>query len=92
MNKKIKFEELLKDEQDVLKQVYGLQFSDTRGYNPQKIIYIEELNDEEKQFFDKNNLISVNQFVQKLYKISGNLIPLRFNLAVNNLIKNTEEL
>ena len=88
MKKRIKFEELPKNEQDILNQIYGLQ----RGYNPQKIICIEELTDEEKPFFDKNNLMSANQFVQKLYKISGNLIPLRFNLAVNSLIKNTEEL
>ena len=92
MHRKIKFEELSKDEQEVLKQVYGLQFSGTRGYNPQKIIYVEEINDDEKPFFDKNNLTSANQFVQKLYKISGNLIPLRFNLAVSSLVKNTEEM
>ena len=88
----MKFGELPKDEQEILNQVYGLQFSGTRGYNPQTIKYVEEINEEEKRFFDKNTLISANQFVQKLYKISGNLIPLRFNLAVNNLIKNTEEL
>ena len=81
-----------KDEKDILKQVYGLQFSEVRGYNPKTIKYVEDITDEEKQFFDKNNLISANQFIQKLYKISGNLIPLRFNLAVNNLIKKTEEL
>ena len=84
----MKFEELPKNEQDILNQIYGLQ----RDYNPQKIISVEELTDEEKPFFDKNNLMSANQFVQKLYKISGNLMPLRFNLAVNDLIKNTEEL
>ena len=54
MHKKIKFEELSKEEQEVLKQVYGLQFSDARGYNPQKIIYVEEINNDEKTFFDKN--------------------------------------
>ena len=92
MSNKIKFEELSTGEQEVLKQVYGLQFSGARGYNPQTITYVEEITEEEKPLFDKSNLISANQFVQRLYKISGNLIPLRFNLAVNNLIKNTEEM
>ena len=92
MNKKITFAELPKDEQKFLNQVYGVQVSGSTGYNPKTITYVEELDEAEKQFFDKNNLISANQFVQKLYKISGNLIPLRFNLAVSNLIKNTEEL
>ena len=88
----MKFEELSKSEQEILKQIYGLQFSGSRGYNPHTITYIEEINEKEKPFFDKNNLISTNQFVQKLYKIGGNLIPLRFNLAVSNLVKNTEEM
>ena len=92
MSKKIKFEELPKNDQEILKQIYGQQIINSKGYNPQTIKHIEELMDEEKPFFDKNNLMSANQFVQKLYKISGNLMPLRFNLAVNDLIKNTEEL
>ena len=51
MNKKIKFEELPKNEQDILGQIYGLQLGDSRGYNPQKIICVEELTDAEKPFF-----------------------------------------
>ena len=88
----MKFEELTKGEQEILKQIYGIQLNVGIGYNSNRIIHVEELNDYEKQLFDKDNLISANQFVQKLYKISGNLIPLRFNLAVNNLIKNIEEM
>ena len=88
----MKFEDLPKVEQETLTQIYGMQFSGSRGYNPHTITYAEEISEKEKPFFDKNSLISTNQFVQKLYKISGNLIPLRFNLAVSNLVKNTEEM
>ena len=88
----MKFEELTKSEREILKQIYGIQLNVGIGHSSNKIIHVEELNDYEKQLFDKDNLISANQFVQKLYKISGNLIPLRFNLAVNNLIKSTEEM
>lgn len=88
----MKFKDLPEVEQETLNQIYGLQFSGSRGYNPNTITYVEEISEKEKPFFDKNNLISANQFVQKLYKISGNLIPLRFNLAVSNLIKNIKEL
>ncbi len=92
MNKKIRFEELPKNEQNILNQIYGQQLNDTKGYSPKKITYIEELEDYEQVFFNMNNLMASNQFVQKLYKISGDLIPLRFNLAVSNLIKDTEKL
>ena len=88
----MKFEELSKSEQEILNQIYGNQLNGRTGYNPNEIIHIEELDDDEKQLFDKNNLMSANQFVQKLYKISGYLIPLRFNLAVSNLINNTKEM
>ena len=88
----MKFKDLPEVEQETLNQIYGLQFSGSRGYNPNTITYVEKISEKEKPFFDKNNLISANQFVQKLYKISGNLIPLRFNLAVSNLIKNIKEL
>ena len=92
MSIKIKFEELPKNEQNILNQIYGQQLNEMIAYNPQKILYVEELSDEEKIYFDKNAAISQNVFVQKLYKLSGNLIPLKFNLTVNNLIKNTDAL
>ena len=92
MSKKIKFEELPKNDQEILNQIYGTQFSGGRGYGHNQILYVDELNDGEKYFFNKDNLTSANQFVQRLYKISGNLMPLKFNLAVTNLIRNTEEL
>ena len=92
MNNKINFEELPKNDQNVLNQIYGKQLIDVKGYNPKRIAYIKELEDYEKVFFSKNDLISANQFVQKLYKISGKIIPLKFNLAVSNLINDTEEL
>ena len=92
MNLKINFDELPESEQNFLTMVYGSQVVSRSVYNLKKILYVKELEENEKVFFDKNNLVSTNFFIQKLYKIQGNLIPLRFNLAVNKLIENTEEL
>ena len=89
MTHKINFESLPQDEQKILNQLYGTQ---TSGYNLKKILYVEELTEEEKVYFDKNILASPNFFVQRLYKISGNLIPLKFNLAISKLIESTDEL
>ena len=90
--KKIYFDELSKQDQDVLTMIYGDQSVSKFIYNSQKFSYIAELEDNEKIFFDKKTFGSPNFFIQKLYKIKGNLIPLKFNLAVNKLVENTEEL
>ncbi len=92
MSKRIKFGELSKSEQDAINQIYGINDSDLRNYQQQRILYLEELSQNERLYFDTNNIMSANQIVQKLYKISGNLLTLRFNRAVNNLVQNTEEL
>ena len=85
MDTKLKFNELPEDEQNILNQIYGVRKQKT-------IESVEELNEEEKFFFKKDNLISPSFFVQKLYKIKGNLIPLRFNLAVSKLFEANEAL
>ena len=41
MSKKIKFEELPKNDQEILKQIYGQQIINSKGYNPQTIKHIE---------------------------------------------------
>ena len=92
MSKRLKFGELTKSEQDVLNQIYGKQNSNLNNYQRQNILYVESLNQDERLYFDTNNIMSANQIVQKLYKISGNLVTVHFNRAVNNLIQNTEEL
>ena len=88
MNKKIFFDDLPQEEQDVLTQIYGAQ----SGYTAKKISYVQELEEDEEYYFDKNVFQSPNFFVQRLYKVSGNLVPLKFNLAVSKLIEQTDEL
>jgi len=88
MAEKIYFENLPQAEKNILTQVYGSQ----TGYVTKKILYVEEISDDEKYFFDKDNFVSPNFFVQKLYKVSGNILPLKFNLAVSKLIEQTDAL
>ena len=85
---KIKFENLPLLEQNVLTQIYGSQ----SGYTTHKIAYVEELSDWEQTFFDRGNLVSPNFFVQRLYKVSGNIVPLKFNLVVSRLLEVTDAL
>ena len=47
---------------------------------------IVDLSAEEQKFFDNKNFVSPNFSVQTLYKVSGQIIPLRFNLAVHNMM------
>ena len=88
MTGKIYFENLPQVEQNILSQVYGSQTS----YVSKKILYVEELSEHEKIFFDKENFTSPSFFVQKLYKVAGNILPLKFNLAVSKLIEKTDAL
>ena len=88
MANKINFENLPQAEKNILTQVYGSQ----TGYVTKKILYVEEISADEKYFFDKDNFVSPNFFVQKLYKVAGNILPLKFNLAVSKLIEQTDAL
>ena len=88
MTEKIYFENLPQNEQNILTQIYGSQI----GYSVKKILYVEELSEHEKIFFDKDNFTSPSFFVQKLYKVAGNILPLKFNLAVSKLIEKTDAL
>ena len=95
MSDKIYFENLPTREQEILNQLYGRQvqmISYTAGTHSRKISYLGELDENEKIFFTRSNFVSPNLFVQKLYKVSGKIIPMKFNLAVAKLIEHTEEL
>lgn len=77
--------ELTNEEKNILEQVYG-KFIFNSGYNPNNIDEVRELTDEEKRFFDKKNYISPHFCVQTLYKIKGEVLPLKFNRAVRNML------
>ena len=82
---------LTHDEKNILESVYGRQVSGV-GYNPRKLEAVMDLNAHEKKFFAEKNFVSPHFFVQTLYKISGTVSPLKFNLAVNHLLKDNENL
>ena len=78
--------DLTHDEKNVLESIYGRQ----SGYNPNKIEAIKDLNAQEKKFFAGKHFVSPNFFVQTLYKVRGTVSPIKFNLAVNRMLKNNE--
>lgn len=80
--------ELTIDEQNILESVYGKQ----GGYNPRKLEAIKDLTAHEKKFFEEKNFVSPHFFVQTLYKVLGTVRPIKFNLAVNRMLNDNENL
>ena len=80
--------ELTFDEKNILESVYGRQ----GDYNPRKLEAIKDLTAHEKKFFAGKNFVSPHFFVQTLYKVRGTVSPIKFNLAVNRMLKADENL
>ena len=78
------------EEQRDLEKAYGRQIISSTGYNPNKIEKIEELTPAERFFFTQKNFISPHFSVQTLYKVQGEITPLRFNRVVHDMIKADE--
>lgn len=83
---------LTQDEKKILESVYGRQLNDLTGYIPNELETIVELNATEQKFFAGKNFVSPHFFVQTLYKVRGNPSPMKFNIAVNNLLAENENL
>ncbi|MBR4642492.1 MAG: hypothetical protein IKO74_07175 [Selenomonadaceae bacterium] len=81
---------LTPDEENVLESVYGRQTSS--GYNPNNLEAVTELNAQEKKFFAGRNFVSPHFFVQTLYKVRGSIGTMKFNIAVNRLLNDNENL
>jgi len=81
---------LTAEEQRDLEKAYGKQIVSNTGYNPNKIERIEELTAEEKIFFAQKNFISPHFSVQTLYKIQGDITPIRFNRVVHDMVYSDE--
>ena len=80
-------EDLPESEQSVLRQVYGMQMDEKRGYAHHQILYVRELTEQENSLFGQKNAISLAcPLQQALYKLRGALTPLRFNRAVHNTV------
>ena len=77
-------------EKNILESVYGRQGEGS--YNPRKLEAVKDLDAHEKKFFTEKNFVSPNFFMQTLYKVQGVVSPLKFNVAVNRLLKENENL
>ena len=84
--------QLTPDEKNILESVYGRQVEGNTAYNPRKLEAIVDLNAHEKKFFAEKNFVSPHFFVQTLYKVRGTVRPLKFNVAVNRLLAENENL
>lgn len=79
--------ELTAEEKKLLEQIYGRQLVTTSGYNPNQIEKVEELTAEEKVFFAQKNFISPYFSVQALYKVKGEITPIKFNRVIHDMLK-----
>ena len=86
------FVQLNSDEKNILDSVYGRQIFGGVGYNPNKLEAIKDLTAQEKKFFAGKNFVSPNFYVQTLYKVSGSVGPMKFNVAVNRTLNDNENL
>ncbi len=90
--KRFEFNDLPAEEQTELVRVYGPQAKSAAGYSARKIKAIYELSTDEKCFFEGQNFISPHFFVQTLYKLRGEITPLRFHLGLRELARQSEAL
>ena len=84
--------QLTDDEKKVLESVYGRQIDGLGGYNPRKLESIKDLTASERKFFAGKNFVSPHFFVQTLYKVRGTVSPVKFNIAVNKMLAENENL
>ena len=81
--------EITAEEKNVLDQIYGKGIFNS-GYSQNQVEDIKELTEEENRFFRRKNFISPHFCVQTLYKVQGEISPLKFNRAVKNLVDTDE--
>lgn len=84
--------QLTPNEKSVLESTYGRLITSGVGYSPRQLESIKALTAQEKKFFVGKNFVSSHFFVQTFYKIRGSLSPIKFNAAVNNMLKENETL
>ena len=82
--------ELSPQQQSVLTSLYGPQPKASSGYSPNKILFCRELTEHERGLFLRKSFLSPNFYVQALYKLKGNLVPLHFNRALHGMVNELE--
>ena len=83
---------LTPDEEKVLENVYGRQIFGGVGYSPNKLEKVLELTEYEEKFFKAKNFLSPHFFVQTLYKVSGIINPIKFNITFNRMCRANENI
>lgn len=86
------FEELSDREKDILEDTYGRQPRSESDYTRNRILAVRELTREEQKYFAHKTFMSATFITQILYKLKGNLIPLKFNRALYRLTEQLESL
>ena len=86
----MKINELPEEEQRVLEQVYGSYCDNSKSARQNRIAEIYELSDDERWFFKHKRFISPYLFQQTLYKVQGNILPLRLNSTIHRVMEQTE--
>ena len=84
--------ELTFEDKRILEEIYGTNClsENATSYIQNHIEDVQKLTDAENRFFERKNFISPYFCVQTLYKVKGELSPIKFNRAVKNLIDTDE--
>lgn len=86
----MKIVELPVEEQKVLGQVYGACCDNSKGTRLNRIVEVCELSDDERWFFKYKRFISPCLCQQTLYKVQGNILPLKLNSTIKRVVEQTE--
>ena len=74
------------DQRSILTSLYGVQPTSDIGYAANQISYVRDLTENERWRFVSKSFMLPNFVVQTLYKVKGNLTPLRFNRAFRDMV------
>lgn len=86
INGKMNYEELSPEEKQILTSRYGIQPKTGGGFSKYIISYVRELTDDEKIFFQEKSFLSPHFLTQSLYKLKGNIQPIRFNRVIREKV------
>lgn len=91
-NGKKAYKDLTTEQQQILTSRYGIQPKSAGGYSKYAIEYVRELNDDEKIFFQEKSFLTPHFITQSLYKLKGNVQPIRFNMIIKEALKENSAL
>ena len=86
------FEELSDSEKSALEDIYGRQPRSESDYTRNRILAVRELTRGEQKYFAHKTFMSATFITQILFKLKGNLVPLKFNRALYRLAERMDSL